>query len=145
MNGGLTVGTLEGADVKIREEVEPENFFLFGINVQEARTRQAAGYNLQTIYNRNEELQNAIKLIVTGHFSHGDRELCRPLIDSLLYHDPFMVLADCQAYVDCQQQVGEVFQEPGRWISMAILNDVRMVNFPRSVPLQSIAVGFTKL
>ena len=92
------------------------------MNVQEVEARKAAGYNPQAIYNQNEELHAAINLIATGHFSHGDRELFRPVVNSLLYDDPYMVLADYQAYVDCQQQVGEVFQEPERWTRMAILN-----------------------
>ncbi|TKB23259.1 glycogen/starch/alpha-glucan phosphorylase [Desulfopila sp. IMCC35006] len=129
MNGALTIGTLDGANVEIREEVGPENFFLFGMNVQEVEAQKAAGYNPQVIYNQNEELKAAINLIATGHFSHGDRELFRPLIDSLLYEDPYMVLADYQAYIDCQQQVGEVYQEPGRWSRMAILNASRMGKF----------------
>ncbi len=129
MNGALTIGTLDGANVEIREEVEPENFFLFGMNVEEVEARQAAGYNPQTIYNQNEELQAVIKLIATGHFSHGDRDLFRPLLDSLLYDDPFMVFADYQAYVDCQQQVGEAFQDPQGWTKMAILNVARIGKF----------------
>lgn len=129
MNGALTIGTLDGANVEIREEVGAENFFLFGMNVKEVEARRAAGYNPQTIYNGNEELHAAINLIATGHFSHGDRELFQPIVDSLLHHDPFMVLADYQAYVDCQQQVGEVFQDPQRWTRMAILNAARMGKF----------------
>ncbi len=129
MNGALTIGTLDGANVEIREEVGAENFFLFGMNVQEVAARQAAGYNPQDIYNENEELHAAINLIATGHFSHGDRELFRPVVDSLLLDDPYMVLADYQAYVDCQQQVGEVFQDPKRWTKMAIINAARMGKF----------------
>jgi starch phosphorylase len=129
MNGALTIGTLDGANVEIREEVAPENFFLFGMDVNEVEALRAADYNPQTVYNHNQELKAAINLIATGHFSHGDRELFRPLIDSLLYHDPYMVLADYQSYVECQQQVGEVFQDPRRWTRMAILNAARMGKF----------------
>jgi starch phosphorylase len=129
MNGALTIGTLDGANVEIREEVAPENFFLFGMDVNEVEDLRTAGYNPQTIYNQNEGLKAAMNLIATGHFSHGDRELFRPLIDSLLYHDPYMVLADYQSYVDCQQKVGELFQDPGRWTKMAIRNAARMGKF----------------
>ncbi len=129
MNGALTIGTLDGANVEIREEVGPENFFLFGMNVQEVAAQKAAGYDPRVIYNQNEELKAAINLIATGHFSHGDRELFRPVVDSLLYDDPYMVLADYQSYIECQQQVGEVFQEPERWTRMAILNVSRMGKF----------------
>jgi starch phosphorylase len=129
MNGALTIGTLDGANVEIREEVAPENFFLFGMDVNEVEDLRTAGYNPQTIYNQNEGLKAAMNLIATGHFSHGNRELFRPLIDSLLYHDPYMVLADYQSYVDCQQKVGELFQDPSRWTKMAICNAARMGKF----------------
>jgi len=129
MNGALTIGTLDGANVEIREQVGHDNFFLFGMNVEEVQARWATGYHPRTIYDTNENLRAAINLIATGHFSHGDRELFRPLVDSLLTHDPFMVLADYQAYVDCQQQVGEVFRDRERWTRMSILNVSRMGAF----------------
>jgi len=129
MNGALTIGTLDGANVEIREEVGADNFFLFGMQVEEVQALWAAGYHPRTIYEKNEQLRTAIDLIASGHFSHGDRELFRPLIDSLLSHDPFMLLADYQAYVDCQQQVGEVFRDQEHWTRMAILNVSRMGKF----------------
>ena len=129
LNGSLTIGTLDGANVEIREEVGPENFFLFGMNVQEVEAKRAAGYSPQVICSSNEELRAVINLIATGHFSHGDRELFRPLVNSLLHDDPYMVLADYQAYIDCQQQVGEVFQDQQRWTRMAIINASRMGRF----------------
>jgi starch phosphorylase len=129
MNGALTIGTLDGANVEIREEVGPDNFFLFGMNVEEVKERKAAGYNPLALYSQNDELKAAINLIATGHFSHGDRELFRPLVDSLLHEDPYMVLADYQSYVDCQQQVGEVYRDQQRWTRMAILNVSRMGKF----------------
>ena len=129
MNGALTIGTLDGANVEIREEVGPENFFLFGMNVQEVKARQKAGYDPLAIYNRNEELKAAINLLADGHFCHGDRELFNPIINSLLHEDPYMVLADYQSYVDCQQQVGLVFQDQQQWAKMAILNVSRMGRF----------------
>ena len=129
MNGALTIGTLDGANVEIREQVGAENFFLFGMQVEEVQALWAAGYHPRTIYETNEHLRAAVDLIATGHFSHGDRELFRPLVDSLLLHDPFMVFADYQAYVDCQQQVGEVFRDQEQWSRMAILNVSRMGKF----------------
>ncbi|GAB6192169.1 glycogen/starch/alpha-glucan phosphorylase [Desulfocastanea catecholica] len=129
MNGALTIGTLDGANVEIREAVGAENFFLFGMNVQEVQARQAIGYDPQAIYRENDELQAAINLIATGHFSHGDHGLFQPLINSLLYDDPYMVLADYQAYVECQHQVGAVFRDQQRWTKMAILNVSRMGKF----------------
>ena len=129
MNGALTIGTLDGANVEIREAVGPENFFLFGMNVQEVEARKAAGYNPLAIYQQNDELKAALNLIATGHFSHGDRELFRPLVNSLLSDDPYMVLADYQSYVTCQHKVGRVFQDHKSWTRMAILNVSRMGKF----------------
>ena len=129
MNGALTIGTLDGANVEIRDQVGADNFFLFGMNVDEVAARWRAGYQPRTIYDANEHLRAAIHLIAIGHFSHGDRELFRPLIDSLLNHDPYMVFADYQAYVDCQQRVGEVFLDRERWTRMSILNVSRVGKF----------------
>ena len=129
MNGALTIGTLDGANVEIREQVGDDNFFLFGMNVDEVAARWRSGYHPRAVYDANENLRAAIHLIAIGHFSHGDRELFRPLIDSLLNHDPYMVFADYQAYVDCQQRVGEVFLDRERWTRMSIRNVSRVGKF----------------
>jgi len=126
MNGALTIGTLDGANVEIREQVGGENFFLFGMQVEEVEALWASGYSPWDIYNHNESLRNAIDLIASGYFSDGDPDLFRPLIDSLLYHDPYMVLADYQAYADCQQRVGTMYLDQEQWTRMAILNVSRM-------------------
>ncbi len=129
MNGALTIGTLDGANVEIREQVGADNFFLFGMEVEEVQALSASGYHPLEIYEKNDQLRAVIDLIGSGHFSHGDRELFRPLIASLLSQDPFMVLADYQAYVDCQQEVGEAFCDQEQWSRMAILNVSRMGRF----------------
>ncbi len=110
MNGALTIGTLDGANVEIREEVGAENFFLFGLNVEEVMERQAAGYNPMDYYQNNDELKGAIDRIASGHFSRGDHELFRPIVDSLLYDDQYMLLADYQQYIDCQAWISEVYR-----------------------------------
>ena len=129
MNGALTIGTLDGANVEIRQEVGEDNFFLFGMHVEEVQALWDAGYDPRSIFDQNDDLRTAVQLIATGHFSHGDRELFRPLVDSLLYHDPYMVFADYQAYVECQQQVNEVYCDQERWTRMSILNVSRMGKF----------------
>jgi glycogen phosphorylase len=129
MNGALTIGTLDGANVEIREEVGAENFFLFGLNVDEVMARQASGYRPMDIYQKNEELKRAIDQIGSGHFSGGDRELFRPIVDSLLHSDPYMLLADYQDYIDCQDRVGTAFQDQTNWTRMSILNAARMGKF----------------
>ncbi len=129
MNGALTIGTLDGANVEIREEVGAENFFLFGLNVEEVMDLQSSGYNPRDYYNNNDELKQVIDLISSGHFSHGDQELFRPLVDSLLHNDQYTLFADYQDYIDCQDKVGETFMDKKRWTKMSILNAVRMGKF----------------
>jgi starch phosphorylase len=129
MNGALTIGTLDGANVEIREEVGAENFFLFGLNVNEVMELQASGYHPMDYYNNNSELKGVIDLIASGHFSHGDRELFRPIVDSLLYDDQYTLFADYQDYIDCQDRVSKVFTDTKRWTRMSILNAARMGKF----------------
>jgi starch phosphorylase len=129
MNGALTIGTLDGANVEIREEVGEENFFLFGLTAEEVQATWRNGYDPHNIYQGNEELKAVIDLIRNGHFSHGDRELFRPLVDSLLKGDPYRLLADYQSYVDCQASVSEAYRDKTNWTRMAILNVARMGKF----------------
>ena len=129
MNGALTIGTLDGANVEIREEVGAENFFLFGLKVEEVMEQQAAGYHPMDYYQNNEELKAAIDRISSGHFSRGDRDLFQPIVDSLLYDDQYMLFADYQQYIDCQERVSDVFKDRKTWIKMSILNTARMGKF----------------
>ena len=129
MNGALTIGTLDGANVEIRDAVGAENFFLFGLTADEVVALKAEGYTPYSYYQRHPMLKDAIDLIGSGHFSHGDASLFKPLLDKLLYQDPFMLLADYQAYIDCQQQVSHAYSETDSWTRMAILNSVRMGGF----------------
>ena len=129
MNGALTIGTLDGANVEIREEVGEENFFLFGLNVEEVMGQQASGYQPVDYYNNNDELKGVIDLIASGYFSHGDRELFRPVVDSLLHNDQYMLFADYQAYINCQERVSAVFEDKKAWTRMSILNTARMGKF----------------
>ncbi|MEM9003424.1 MAG: glycogen/starch/alpha-glucan phosphorylase, partial [Cyanobacteria bacterium P01_F01_bin.86] len=107
MNGALTIGTLDGANVEIRELVGDENFFMFGLTAEEVVNLKTRGYNPWDYYNGNPELKEVIDLINSGFFAHGNRELFKPLIDTLVYSDPYLLLADYQAYIDCQNRVGE--------------------------------------
>jgi starch phosphorylase len=129
MNGALTIGTLDGANVEIREEVGAENFFLFGLTAEEVSSLQKNGYQPMEYYRSNPELQGVMDLISSGHFSHGDPELFKPLVDSLLFHDTFMLFADFGAYVDAQKQVDEAYRDQERWTRMSILNVARMGKF----------------
>jgi starch phosphorylase len=125
----LTIGTLDGANVEIREEVGAENFFLFGLTAEEVQRLKSRGYRPEEYVQRNEALREVLDLIRSGFFSRGDRELFRPLVDSLIYDDQYLLLADYQSYVDCQDEVGRVFLDPERWTRMSILNTARMGKF----------------
>jgi len=129
MNGALTIGTLDGANVEIREEVGSENFFLFGLTVEEVMEVQRSGYKPLDYYNDNEELKSVIDLIASGHFSDGDHELFRPIVDSLLYDDQFMLFADYQDYLNCQERVDKAYTDRQTWTRMSILNSARMGKF----------------
>jgi starch phosphorylase len=129
MNGAVTIGTLDGANVEIREAVGPQNFFLFGLNELDVKQTRAHGYRPRGIYEQDDELREAIDLIRDGFFSNGDRDLFRPLVDSLLDRDEYMVLADYRSYVDCQQQVGEAYANRAQWTAMSILNTARVGRF----------------
>ena len=129
MNGALTIGTLDGANVEIREEAGPENFFLFGLTAQEVYETKARGYHPSELYNANPELKAVLDLIRDGSFSRGDRDLFRPLVDNLMYHDPYLLLADYQSYVDCQAHVSETYRDKERWSRMSILNTARSGKF----------------
>jgi starch phosphorylase len=129
LNGALTIGTLDGANVEIREEVGPENFFLFGHTMEEVQNLKVQGYNPYYHYRTNEHLKEVIDLIGSGFFSHGDRELFRPLVESLLFSDEYLVLADYQSYIERQDEVGLLFNDTTRWTRMSILNTARMGKF----------------
>ena len=129
MNGALTIGTLDGANVEIREEVGAENFFLFGLTADEVFEAKSTGYNPRQYYESNGELRQAIDLISSGYFSSSDTALFRPLVDSLLYHDEYMLLADYQSYIDCQDRVSQVYRDQDVSTGMSILNTARMGKF----------------
>jgi len=129
MNGALTIGTLDGANVEIRDAVGPENFFLFGLNAREVRDRKAGGYRAQDVYESNPVLRATIDLIASGAFANGDRALFQPLVDSLLTRDDYMLFADFQSYVDCQARVSEAYRNQVAWTRMSILNSARVGRF----------------
>ncbi|MEG3439412.1 glycogen/starch/alpha-glucan phosphorylase [Pannus brasiliensis CCIBt3594] len=129
MNGSLTIGTLDGANIEIREEAGPENFFLFGLTAEEVYAMKARGYEPMHYYQNNRELKGVLDRIKSGYFSHGDTELFRPIVDSLLYDDQYMLLADFQSYIECQEQVSEAYRDQDKWTRMSILNSLRMAKF----------------
>ncbi|MFO7693434.1 MAG: glycogen/starch/alpha-glucan phosphorylase [Vicinamibacterales bacterium] len=129
MNGALTIGTLDGANVEIREAVGAENFFLFGLTAPEVAALKAGGYRPRDRYERNGELREVLDFVASGALVHGDAQLFKPLVDSLLSADPFLVLADYEAYAACQARVSEVWRDTEAWTRMSILNAARMGRF----------------
>ncbi len=129
LNGALTIGTLDGANVEIRDEVGAENFFLFGLTAEQVRETFINGYDPHVLYRENDQLRAVIDLIADGHFSRGDRNLFRPLVNSLLHGDPYRLLADFQSYVECQDEVAAAYRDAERWTRMSILNVARTGKF----------------
>jgi starch phosphorylase len=129
MNGALTIGTLDGVNVDIREEVGQENFFLFGLTAEEVKNLKGAGYDPRRYCHEDAELRETMHLISSGFFSRGDQELFKPLMDSLLQHEEYVLLADYRSYVDRQDEVGRFFQNDKQWTRMSTLNTARMGTF----------------
>ncbi|HEY9198217.1 MAG TPA: glycogen/starch/alpha-glucan phosphorylase [Gammaproteobacteria bacterium] len=125
MNGALTIGTLDGANVEIRDAVGPENFFLFGLSVTEVARIKRDGYAPMRIISENAELRTVIDLIRTGFFSRGDGELFRPLVDHLVHHDPYLLCADFAPYLHCQDAVDLAWRDREEWARMSIVNTAR--------------------
>ena len=125
MNGALTIGTQDGANIEICREVGAENFFMFGLTAAEVERLRAGGYRPGAFLEGNEELRRALDLIGEGFFSRGDAEQFRGLLEGLLRWDPYMVLADFQSYLDCQHEVGRAYGDERRWSRMSILNVAR--------------------
>jgi starch phosphorylase len=129
MNGALTIGTLDGANVEILEEVGKENFFLFGLTVDEVQAKKDAGYRPHYYYETNAALRKAIDQISNGYFSDGDTNIFKPLVDNLLWNDEYMVMADFQSYADCHAKVRELYMDKDNWTRMSILNVARSGKF----------------
>jgi len=129
MNGALTIGTLDGANVEIREEVGAENFFLFGLTAPEVERVHAETYRPWEIYHAQDELRGVIDLIGSGLFSHGDGNLFRPIIDNLLSRDDYLLFADYNSYISCQEAVSHTYADQRIWTRMSILNVARMGKF----------------
>jgi starch phosphorylase len=125
LNGALTIGTDDGANVEIRERVGDEHFFLFGMTEPEVEELQSSGYAPREYYEANPQLKAAMDLIASGAFSDGNRDTFEPLISNLLYADPYCALADYQSYLDTQAKVDAYYADQSNWARSAILNVAR--------------------
>jgi len=125
LNGALTIGTLDGANIEIRERVGSDNFFLFGHTADELAVLNRQGYHPMPWLENDPTTREAIDLIGSGHFSEGDRDLFHPLLANLCGSDPFRVMADIGDYRRAQNEVDAAWRDPGRWGTMAVLNTAR--------------------
>ena len=125
LNGALTTGTLDGANIEIRELVGPENFFLFGLTTEEVFALKESGYKPRDYYESNPELRRAVDAIAVGSFSDGDNQLFRPIVDELLERDKYMLLSDYASYLECQAKAAQAYRDREQWTRMSILNSAR--------------------
>ncbi|MBA4371684.1 MAG: glycogen phosphorylase [Thermodesulfovibrio sp.] len=139
LNGALTIGTLDGANVEIMQEVGEENIFIFGNTAEEIEALQKKGYDPRYYYENNPELKLAIDMIANGFFSRTNPHIFRPIIDGILNHDPYMVLADFATYVACQEKVSQTYRNPDAWAVKSIMNVANMGFFSTDRTIQEYA------
>jgi len=144
MNGALTIGTLDGANVEIREQVGAENFFLFGKTTPEIEALRKSGYRPWERLDELPELQDVLHLVEQGHFSNGDTELFRPLVENLRGQDPFFVFADFEAYLKAQDEVSSAWANRQHWNRMSLLNSARMGYFSSDRSVREYCEGIWK-
>ncbi|MBD2483440.1 glycogen/starch/alpha-glucan family phosphorylase [Planktothrix sp. FACHB-1365] len=137
LNGALTMGIVDGASAELRHAVGEENLFDFGLNLPETEALKAKGYNPWSYYHGNENLRQCIDQIASGYFSQDDPNLFKTLIDALLYHDEYMLFADYQSYIDCQDQVSKTYRDWEKWTRMSILNVARLGRFSSDAIVQT--------
>lgn len=146
LNGALTIGTLDGANVEILEAVGADNIFIFGLRADEVEARRAGGYDPQEVYRQDTELKSALDMIASGWFSPGQPDLFAPLVNSLLHGgDYYLVLADFRAYVDTQQQVDAVYRDPLEWTRRGIRNTAAMGPFSSDRAIREYAERIWKV
>jgi starch phosphorylase len=146
LNGAVTIGTLDGANVEIHEEVGDENIFIFGNTVEQVNELLAKGYNPSEYYHSNPELRAVLDWLGSDYFTENEgHDILAPLRDNLIYHDPFLCLADFQAYCDAQDLVAEAFLDKPRWAKMAIMNTARVGKFSSDRTISEYAKDIWKL
>jgi starch phosphorylase len=130
LNGALTIGTLDGANIEIRDSVGADNIFIFGMTAEEAAQRQADGYRPREIVESNPELAKTLEMIRSGAFSRGGSDDARMVVDRITSDgEPFLVLADFATYCEAQDRVDALYRQPEEWSRRAVLNTVGMGPF----------------
>ena len=139
LNGALTIGTLDGANIEILEAVGKDNMFVFGMTDDEVEARHRAGYDPRAAYHADRAVADAIDAIASGAYSGGDAGRHGPVVDNLLSRDPFLVLADFPAYCAAQRDVETAFLAPERWAGMALRNVAGMGRFSSDETIRGYA------
>lgn len=139
LNGALTIGTLDGANVEIKEEVGDDNIFIFGLTSDQVDELTSYGFNSADAVANNRALKRALSLISFGHFSNGDKELFQPLLASLFNWDKYMITQDFQSYVETQRMVSELYQNEDKWTEISIINTASMGKFSTDRTIQEYA------
>ena len=130
LNGALTIGTLDGANIEIRQEVGPDNFFIFGLSTQEVANLKNAGYNPWDYYHANAELKQALDMIASGYFSPEQADRFQSIVNNLTHGgDHYLLLADYASYVAAQERVEALYRDRKQWMRSAILNVAGMGKF----------------
>jgi starch phosphorylase len=145
MNGALTIGTLDGAIVEIRDAVGADDFFLFGMTADEVSALRTRGYSPGDVAAADPELRELLSWIGHGRFSAGEAGLFEPLVRTLLEHDPFFVLADFRAYVECQERVSRAWADPEAWTRSTIRNVAGMGTFSSDRSIRQYAEEIWKV
>jgi starch phosphorylase len=145
MNGALTIGTLDGANIEIRDAVEAENCCLFGHTAQQVAELRQAGYHPLSYVHANSELQEILQNLLSGCYYPRKPAVFHPLINSLLYRDEYMVLADYPLYLECQEKVEKAYRDPTQWMRMSILNTARTGRFSSDRTIQEYATEIWKV
>ena len=136
LNGALTIGTLDGANVEMEEEVGKENIFIFGLKAGEVEQVKRDGYRPSEYYEKSPELKAVLDLIASGFFSPENPDLFKSIYDSLMHEDEYLLLADFDAYLECQERVSRLYQDQEKWTKMAILNVANMGKFSSDRTIQ---------
>lgn len=146
LNGALTIGTLDGANIEILQEVGEENIFIFGLKAEEVRKMKEAGYQPWEYYNQNESIRKVFELIKEGYFSNGDREIFKPIIDSLLDGgDHYFLLADFVSYLHAQENVDDLYKNAHEWAKKSVINVAKMGKFSSDRTIRDYATEIWKI
>jgi starch phosphorylase len=145
LNGALTIGTLDGANIEIRDRVGADHFFLFGLTADEVLAKKRDGYRPRDVIERDRELATVLELVGSGLFSRGDKNLYAPLLADLVERDPFLVLADFRAYAEAQSRVATAWRDPAQWTRSSILNVARAGYFSSDRSIREYAATIWRI